>query len=522
MVVSGRRAARCWLLLAPWGLTVLVGILVAFVHLWDLGAVPRTFWLDEEINKLNAESIAQTGNDRHGNFLPLFFEERRDFRSPLFIYSAAVTFTFLEPSTFLTRSVSAVYFLLFLLFLMLLVRVVWPEERVILTYALLAGGFLPWFFALSRTAYIIMPQLMLLAAALFFLHRTYHGKTGTLIAAALTGVSLGFCIYTYPSARLLVPLFLLLICVFYLRRSTLIPTLMILGTSAVIAIPFALQLLLRPETMMATAKLKDDMFVYFAIPLMEKGKLFFQSYAGFFHPRFLFASGSFNLHHHTGYGGELFIIVGCLAVVGVLSILLRKERDRFGFFLIAGMLISPLAGALTIHGTLSIPRTILLGVFLLVLSCYGLASITRIRKPYLRSMVLSVILLVLVGESIAYTHDYFTRYAGLNWDIFDEEGGLGLAMSIALYRKPQSILIDASLDPEWRQWCERDVPTLSGIGVTSGTPKIVPGGCVILASKNRNASLETTLVHWQDVPVPRHEETIVRCYGGGDTSAVAM
>jgi hypothetical protein len=182
-------------------------------------------------------------------------------------------------------------------------------------------------------------------------------------------------------------------------------------------------------------------------------------------------------------------------------------------FLIVGAILSPLVGALTNDAEWSVPRSILLGVFLFMLSCYGFATLLHLRNPLVRGIVISVVFLSIGTESAFYLHDYFTNYPSLSWKIFDNVNGLGAAMRLALHEEPQAILLDSALDQQWISWSLDEIPLRWNVNVTSSAPSVVPGGCVIFARSHFDSSLESPRLSWVKIPVPRHDETQLRCYG---------
>ncbi|NCO89143.1 hypothetical protein GW881_04480, partial [Candidatus Roizmanbacteria bacterium] len=61
-------------------------LISVFLNLFRFNQVPPCLNADEVAFGYNAYSIAQTGKDEFGKFLPLRFESFKDFKLPVFVY----------------------------------------------------------------------------------------------------------------------------------------------------------------------------------------------------------------------------------------------------------------------------------------------------------------------------------------------------------------------------------------------------------------------------------------------------
>ena len=215
-------------------------IIVIILHLYQLDILPRGFYTDELATGYNAITIADTGKDEFGHFLPLYFQSFGDYKQPVFVYTTALVFKLLGISEFNLRLVSFFYFMLFIVSLHLIVKRLFPRSSLVLLYALITAGFLPWYFTLSRIAFDVITQLGITTLALFFVLKTYHDPPAEqrISSPILAGSLLGLSIYSYTTSRLLAFLYFIVTLLVYARRSTLKRSLVFTVYFFVLAAPF--------------------------------------------------------------------------------------------------------------------------------------------------------------------------------------------------------------------------------------------------------------------------------------------
>ena len=107
MAVTRRRATQ-WLRKPSLLAAVAIVSLVAACHLWVNSSNPPGFHQDEAAIATNAFSIAETGRDENGDWMPLFFRSYGDYKSPEFVYLLAGVFRITGPSQVVARGLAAV------------------------------------------------------------------------------------------------------------------------------------------------------------------------------------------------------------------------------------------------------------------------------------------------------------------------------------------------------------------------------------------------------------------------------
>src|SRR5947199_166577 len=118
----------------------------------DVPDNPPGFYIDESSIAYNAETIAQTGRDEHGEAWPLFFRAFGDYKNPTYVYLLAAVFRLAGPSILAARLLSAALGAAAALLLGLLaLRMTRSTEAgaVVACSALLT----PWLYECSRLAF---------------------------------------------------------------------------------------------------------------------------------------------------------------------------------------------------------------------------------------------------------------------------------------------------------------------------------------------------------------------------------
>jgi 4-amino-4-deoxy-L-arabinose transferase-like glycosyltransferase len=417
-------------------------VIVVFVHLYMLDAIPRGLWIDESAIGHNAISIAMTGKDEHGASYPIFPRMLNDYRGGLFIYSYAAFHKVFGSSTFLLRAHAALHFGVFLAALLAMLSAYWrqSEKRSLLPYiySVLAIGFLPWLFTFSRISFEVNSQLSTLALALLCTYLTYHGKRMHLLFGILAGAFIGLNMYSYATARLLAPFLFCTVLLLYARPRFALRTALLIVTFAIVVLPFVSFAVHNPELQSQRfneiSYLKDNNKTF-----VQKAAIFSDNYFKHWSPNFLVLNGDENDRHATGFGGEVYWTVLGLFLIGAIVAVMKLHR--FGLLLVMNCIAGPAAASLTVDGVPHALRSVSLGVFIVIISCIGFEWITQQKHRRMLRILPLVLLCVLVVESGAYVHNYFTGYRDRSALYFG--GGIGLedALRNAITKRPTKVLM---------------------------------------------------------------------------------
>lgn len=213
-----------------------LGVAARFYH---LDVSPPGLYYDEAYYALDAVTVRNGAR-------PIYFDSNNG-REPLFIYSVALSQTWLGDTAYAVRVVAAIYGALALVAGYGAARVLFGPRTALLATALHAGSL--WAILFSRiglrvTTVPLVVGLMLLATASGWRRRSHA-------LVALGGALLGLCFYTYIAARLIPLVFIALGVFWFVFRRDTFPRwqwLVMFGLSAVVvALPMAVYAVGHPD-----------------------------------------------------------------------------------------------------------------------------------------------------------------------------------------------------------------------------------------------------------------------------------
>jgi hypothetical protein len=251
------------------------------------------------------------------------------------------------------------------------------------------------------------------------------------------------------------------------------PFAVLLAAFTVVIIPYLVYSLTHPSGLLH--RFKNITYVFDDdVGLLHKLSLFIENYSSHFGLKFLLLHGDSNLRHATGQGGEVFFSVFFLAALAIGWLILhgRWRKETFMLSLCGGLIIAPIAAALTNAGIPHAFRSSLMGLFLLLLSCEGLRVLLRV-VPSPRILIVSV-LGILALESAIYLRGYFTDYVPKSREAF---GNYGVEESIlrALAWGPSAITTDGI----FTNFYKIALPNPKRIPIDPGPMTPGPGRCLV-------------------------------------------
>ncbi len=192
----------------------LILLLAAFLRFWHLGESPPGVLVDEASIGYNAYSIMKTGQDEWGQRNPLTIRAFGDFKPPGYIYAAIPFIKIFGLSPFSVRLPSAIFGVVSVLCLYLIVLLVMRNNGLALLSALFFA-ISPWHVNTSRMAWEANMALgsFLLGLTLFL----WGIKKGYLFFF-LSAFFFSFSIYVYLGYRILTPVLLIFIILFFFKK----------------------------------------------------------------------------------------------------------------------------------------------------------------------------------------------------------------------------------------------------------------------------------------------------------------
>jgi hypothetical protein len=388
-------SSRAWSVLLS---VAAAGVVVS--HLAGLAAAPPGLYADEATIGYNAWSIAHHGVDQNGNSWPLLFG---DF-GPVGTYLVA-PLTLLFPLTpALTRVPAA---LTGIAVAAMASSLAWrlTRSRAVAVLVLLEAAFEPWFFHTARQT--LEADLFTVLCFLVALAALAGDGVKRARNCALAGVALAVApLASLPGRFFAVVMVVLILATHYKplrwKRGVVLGVLPLITTVVVLL-----------GTARGAARF-GDVSVFHQRALVDAIKTWAANYVQYFNPDFLFVHGDPNLRHSSGFGGLLFVTA--LPVLGAgVATCLRGWGDRMRRLAIAGLLVAPLAPALT-EG-ISARREVVFLPFLVLLFIYGWQAALPWLQRHIR--VASVGALLAATAAGSYFADYAVAYPARSaraWD----------------------------------------------------------------------------------------------------------
>jgi hypothetical protein len=404
---AGSSHRRIWI-----GVFAAVALLVVVRNLVDLSGSPPGLYVDEASIGYNAWTIAHFGVDEHGIHLPLFFEAFGEYKNPVYVYAVAALVRFLPLTVAVERFPAALFGLAVVGFL---TGAAWrlTGSRVITLGTLVLTALTPWLVIESRVGFETISMVALLSGALWCLAE----KSPTPRQFGIAGVFLALAIYGYTTARLEILLIaVVLTVVWWLAKTSgwwraLVPVAagyVVLGVYA----------LLNPGAL--TGRFALISIWADGAPLNVVIDRFLVNYISYFSPSFLFIQGDANPRQNTEIGGMLLWAMAPLLIAG-LVVCWERRRQPLIRFLVAAIVLAPIAAALTNNGTPHALRSSGMLPFLVMLAVLGANGIRgwlRGRVDLLR-LVTGVAAVGVLAQGALFTIDLYTAYPNRDALYFD-------------------------------------------------------------------------------------------------------
>lgn len=391
-------------------------LVVAFiVYTWGVSRNPPGFHVDESVTAYNAYLVSRTGAGEFGPKFPILFQayavSNPTYMNPLAIYLLAIVFRLVHPSVLIARMFAAFWMFSACLLLGLLATRISGQRKIGM---MVAGAALltPWLFEISRLVFDahlfgFTVVVFLLAAYSVHLKETWKWQNILMVAGGLALMS-----YGYPSGRILAPLFALGLLVFATTKDRVFGVVKAWSAYGITLLPLVIFNRLHPGA--ATNRLWQVTYLrpdkpWKEIPsqLAEFVRCYLQDQS--LTPLLLTGDPHWP-HHVEGSGGAMFFATFILAVGGLLVVILRRWREPWWRFVLYGLAISIVPGAIT---DWPFHELRLMGycVFLLVLTIPALEWLLAAGEPSKGSWSLARplrlgFLAILVAATVAQAVDF--------------------------------------------------------------------------------------------------------------------
>lgn len=192
------------------GFVIVAAFLVRFLF---LQGIPAGFHADEASNGYDAYSVLKTGRDQWGNTMPLVFKSFGDYKLPLYGYLDVPIIALFGLNEFAVRLPSAIIGTLAVVAVYLLVKEILKNSKIAVLAAFLTAVN-PWAVMLSRTALETNLVTFFVPMGIFFFLKGVKTYKNFGWSAPFFGLAL----FTYHSAKIIVPLVLTGLILIYRRE----------------------------------------------------------------------------------------------------------------------------------------------------------------------------------------------------------------------------------------------------------------------------------------------------------------
>lgn len=395
-------------------LLVSIIIIAGVLRFYQLTTIPPSLEWDEVATGYDANSILKTGKDQYGNFLPLTIRSIDDYKPPLYTYLTAGSIAVWGWNDFAVRFPAALLGTLSIITTYFMVRKLFTNEALALFSALLLA-ISPWHVNFSRLALETNSTIFFMTLGTWlFLKGTKSGKY-----LPFAAVSFGLNLYLYHNARVIIPLFGLVLLIMYYKelwqqKLYLIASGVIISLFLIRLIPIVTSIegqmrfngtsifssgvpkeIYERKMLYAKWKAEDieNNIKFYGIVFNNEKVLFglriLDNYLSHFGPQFLLFTNDYTRHHMPEMGLIYFIELP-LMIIGMYYFV-KREQLRGVIVIFAWMLLAPLPAAVTRDVPHALRVEIILPTFQIFIG-YALFFLYTKLSSYRKYIFLTVVL----------------------------------------------------------------------------------------------------------------------------------
>ncbi len=406
-------------------LPLLFIVLVAgLLRFWQLGNIPAGPNWDEAAIGYNGWSVWQTRRDEWLERLPISFRSFGDYKAPLAIYANGLFTSLFGLNVWVIRlpfalsgvlGVVCFYYLISNLLALKQKQKSYSSSKWLAVIGSATLAISPWHILFSRVGFesgLALTEVILATALLILSVQKKWPRWQVLGLQIASGLIFASTFYTYHSAKVMVPIFLIFLLLL-LQRSKLLSIkhgFLYLSGIIVTIIPFILDSLLGEGLARASVTIFAQAFSF-----PDLITTVVQNTLAHLNPKFLVMGQADSIRHSIGSMGVLFPSTAFLAIIGFISSL-RGRRTfiwQLSLIWIVAGLVPAIIGVEVPHPN----RALLALPGFLLLALLGLDHLTKIIfsfvKPNRKIQIALICLLVVVEitQLSVFLHQYFGTYA---------------------------------------------------------------------------------------------------------------
>lgn len=420
---------------------VLILVVSGILRFYRLTDTPPALNWDEVSHGYNAYSIIKTGRDEWGEIFPAIFRAYGDYKLPVYIYTTAVSVYALGLNALAVRLPSVIAGILSVYFTYKLAKELFSGKKYkyLPVVAALLVAVEPWSLFLSRGAFEANLSLALIVSGVYFFVRGVKKPEVLPYSVLLFGIS----VWTYNSARVFVPLFVLFLI--YLYKLDLYKNFSKYKRYFLAAL-LILVLFLKPMFVQLTSS--EGQARHGKVAILDSGAIeeinqarntsslspflsrvahnkatkfaseFARNWTKHYSGDYLFFEGGSHFQFSIPGRGLIYYLNAPFLLLGVF--LLLKERSRRSLLILGWFFFGSIPSAITAEAP-HVLRSITMLPAPMIITAYGLVKfITFLENKYLKignwklkisSRTISVIYLAILGLFLVnYLSMYFGKY----------------------------------------------------------------------------------------------------------------
>ncbi|OGE34574.1 hypothetical protein A3C32_04495 [Candidatus Daviesbacteria bacterium RIFCSPHIGHO2_02_FULL_41_14] len=402
---------------------------VSLIILILAGLFLRVFWIDkypvqlnhDEISQLyDAISIAQTGKDIYGNFMPTMFISINDFKSPFCTYATSLVYLLFGDHEWIIKIPGILFSILTIPAIYWFVKSSFKNQ----TIAILASALTvitPFEIFYGRKSFESTIGICLLLVGFTGLCKYLSNKKVRWLYLGF--ITLAVAMYTYFSHAIIIPLLLLIFI--WLNKNTLWPErkkiLPVILMWVVLIIPIISIVVLNPDSRYRS----ETVFIIQDPVLGEKihglsrvervltiTSYSLTRYLEQFNPEYLFLRGLDLTNQGPLGSGPLMAIQLPFILVGIYYIIKNRDIRHQRNFILAWILIGMLPSGLTFE-KFSPHRSIMVFTMLNILCAIGIWQViswSRLKNLNIRLMGIVVITILFTFNFLYFLHIYIVDF----------------------------------------------------------------------------------------------------------------
>lgn len=384
-----------------------------FLRFFKLSEFPITLNHDEISQLYDAISIAQTGKDVYGNFLPIVLTSTGDYKAAYYTYLSIIPYWIFGSQDFVIRVVTAFFGSLTTLAAFLFINSLTKNWKLAL-FCAFALCITPSEIFYARKSFESIIGVCLALFGLFFLSENIKGKNNY-FKLILGVIFLSLAMYIYTAYTIVVPSVLILFHLIFYKNIKEQKNKIILGF--LIWVVFLIPLLFlaltnaglrfRAETVFLSQDVNLGRYITITQnPAKSYFDFAFTKYLNQFNPTFLFING-LDLTNYDIFGlGPLLIWQFPFIILGIAFLTKSRIYSKLGLFLFGAIIFAFIPSAITFENY-SPHRAVFAFTILAIISGIGFYYFLKLVKwRFIIFFVLAALILNLIYAIRIYTVSY--------------------------------------------------------------------------------------------------------------------